>query len=67
MFLKRTIAYLEDWKKNALVGFILGAIVATIIIFLEPFDSDAYEAPYKVLRLSGYGFCMLVPLSLIHI
>lgn len=67
MFLKRTIAYLEDWKKNALVGFILGAIVATIIIFLEPFDSEAYEASYKVLRLSGYGFCMFVPVVIFHL
>jgi len=66
MIFNKTIAYISSHKKNALIGAVLGAVVASIIIFLEPFDSENYNATYRLLRLSGYAFCIFIPVVVCH-
>lgn len=66
MIFNKTIAYVISHKKNALIGLIVGAVVAGIIIFLEPFDSENYDATFRLLRLSGYALCILLPVMLCH-
>lgn len=38
-----------------MVGLILGCLLAFIIIFLQPFDTNNFESNYKNLILSGFG------------
>lgn len=39
-----------------LIGLIIGAFLAFVIIFLEPFDTNQYQSNYRTLLLSGFGF-----------
>ncbi|WP_412984681.1 LytTR family DNA-binding domain-containing protein [Pontimicrobium sp. IMCC45349] len=54
-FLNKQIPFIASLKDKLLVGFILGCILAFIIIFLQPFDTNNYESNYKNLILSGFG------------
>ncbi len=58
--LKRQIHFISSIRRKALVGFILFVFLSFIIIVLEPFDTDQFEADHRFLLLSGYGFLVFV-------
>ena len=64
-FFKKQIPFISSLKKRILVGAILGFLLAFIIIFLEPFDTNNYESNYKTLSLSGFGLLFFI-VFLIH-
>lgn len=43
-----------------MVGFILCVFLSFIIIVLEPFDTDQFQADHRFLLLSGYGVLVFV-------
>lgn len=49
-----------------LIGFALGLFSVTVTLLIEPFNTDQYEAPWRVLRLSGYALCHVVPIVALH-
>lgn len=59
-------AFLPGWRVPLLNGLALGALLAFIIVFLEPSGTDRYQAPWRTLRLCGYGLCILLPMLLVH-
>lgn len=58
--LKKQIHFLASTTRRLLVGLILCVYLSFIIIFLEPFDTDQFEADYRFLLLSGYGVLIFV-------
>ncbi len=62
----RPVAFERDWRLSLGLGFALGTLVVFVIVFLEPWGTRQYQAPWRVLRLSGYGVCVLVPVLLAH-
>ncbi|APY10953.1 hypothetical protein BWZ22_06730 [Seonamhaeicola sp. S2-3] len=63
--LNKTIAYTKKWKHTFLISVVLGALVPLLLITLEPFD-NSNTFSYKYIILSGYAFCILIPLLLVH-
>ena len=63
---RQPYAFDPSWRSALLMGATLGALLAFIIIFLEPSGTDRYQAPWRNLRLSGYGLCVLLPWLLVH-
>lgn len=66
MIFNRKIAFTYSWWYSFLIGSIIGALLASILIFLQPFDTYSSEMPYKNLRLAGYAICIILPILLIH-
>lgn len=62
----RPLAFERDWRLPLGLGFALGFLVVFVILFLEPWGTGQYQAPWRVLRLSGYGVCVLTPVLLVH-
>lgn len=63
--LNKTIAYTKNWKHTFLISLVLGALVPLLLITMEPFD-NSNTFSYKYIILSGYAFCIVLPLLLIH-
>ncbi|MFY0712167.1 LytTR family transcriptional regulator [Seonamhaeicola sp. NFXS20] len=63
--LNKTIAYTKKWNHTFLISVILGALVPLLLITLEPFD-NSNTFSYKYIILSGYAFCIIIPLLLVH-
>ncbi|WP_188598654.1 LytR/AlgR family response regulator transcription factor [Polaribacter pacificus] len=63
--LNKTIAYTKNWKHTLWIGLLLGVLLPTLLMTLEPFD-NSNSFSYKYLILSGYGFCILIPILLVH-
>ncbi|WBU88426.1 LytTR family DNA-binding domain-containing protein [Cellulophaga omnivescoria] len=63
--LNKTIAYTKGWIHTFTIALLLGAFVSILLITLEPFDSNN-EFSYKYLILSGYAFCLIIPILLVH-
>jgi len=62
-FLQRQIHFVASTKRKVLIGFILCVYLNFIIIALEPFNTDQFEADYRFLILSGFGimiFCIYI-------
>ena len=53
--LQRQIHFVASTRKKVLIGLILCVYLSFIIIVLEPFDTDQFEADFRFLLLSGYG------------
>lgn len=64
--LNRPIPYTVNWSHTLVVGAILGAGLSVVLIFLQPFDTAQFNTDYKMLRLSGYSLCCLIPVLLLH-
>lgn len=64
--LNRPIAYTVNWSHTLVIGIILGTGLSAVLIFLQPFDTAQFHIEYKMLRLSGYGLCCLIPVLLLH-
>jgi hypothetical protein len=59
-YLKSQIYFLASATRRLLVGLFLCVYLSFIIIGLEPFDTDQFEADYRFLLLSGYGILISV-------
>ena len=53
--LKKQIHFVASIKRKILIGFILCIYLNFIIIALQPFGTDQFEADYRFLLLSGFG------------
>jgi len=58
--LQRQIHFIASLKRRILAGLILCFFLNFIIIVLEPFDTDQFQADYRFLLLSGYGILVFV-------
>ena len=67
MLQNRSIAYTSGWLNTFLLSSILGTVIVFILIFLTPFDSDNETVNYQNLKLFGYGFCIILPILILHI
>ena len=55
VFLSKQIPYTYSFRKQFLIATILGLILAFILVFLRPFDTDGFESNHKYLILSAFG------------
>lgn len=58
--LSKQIPYNYSIRKQFLIGAILGILVAFIMIFLQPFDTNRFESNHKYLILSGFGLLQIL-------
>jgi hypothetical protein len=58
--LKRQIHFVASTRRKVLVGFILCVFLNFIIIVLEPFGTDQFEADNRLLLLSGFGIVTFI-------
>ena len=58
--LSRKIAYTRSFRKQLLIATILGLILAFIMIFLRPFDTDQFESNHRYLILFGFGVLLSI-------
>ncbi|MGD1945553.1 MAG: LytR/AlgR family response regulator transcription factor [Croceivirga sp.] len=54
-FLHKKIPFIVDFKNQCIVAVLLGCFLALVMIFLEPFDTDGFEADNKYLIFAGFG------------
>lgn len=59
-FLNQQVHFIEAFKNKMLAGLLLGVFLSFIIIFLEPFDTNQYQAKYRFLLLAGFGMLLSV-------
>ncbi|WP_276388945.1 LytTR family transcriptional regulator DNA-binding domain-containing protein [Eudoraea chungangensis] len=55
-FVNKKIPFNHDFKSQAIIAALLGCILASIMIFLRPFDTDGFDSEFRNLTLSGFGF-----------
>lgn len=53
--INREIGFIRGLRNQLLYGGFLCIYLSSILIFLEPFDTDQYSSNYKELLLFGYG------------
>ena len=63
MLLSKQIKFTSVFKRQLLIGFLIGAFLSFVIIFLEPFDTDNFKSNNKTILLLGYGVLMMVTIS----
>lgn len=63
-FLSKQIPYPYTWVNVLAISALLGGMQVFITIFLEPFGTAEFDAPYRNLRLSGYILCFIIPFFL---
>jgi len=65
-WLTRPQTFDPSWRTSMLTALVLAGLLVFIIVFLEPSGTDRYQAPWRTLRLCGYGLCILLPMLLVH-
>lgn len=55
-FLSKKIPFSHGFKNQSLIAVLLGCILASIMIFLKPFDTDEFDSEFRNLILGGFGF-----------
>ncbi len=64
--LSRPVRFVDSWWLPIGLGAVGGAVLVFVILVLEPSGTDRYDAPFRTLRLSGYGLCLLLPFLAVH-
>ncbi|MEM8764142.1 MAG: LytTR family DNA-binding domain-containing protein [Bacteroidota bacterium] len=54
-FLHKPIPFNTSVRNQLVIALILGGVLALIMIFLGPFDTDRFESNYKFSILGGFG------------
>lgn len=67
MQLNRSISFTYPWLQTTFIAGLVSTLMVFILVFLQPFDTYQSDIPFKTLKLSGYGLCLLLPVLLIHI
>jgi len=60
------VRFVDSWWLPIGLGAVGGAVLVFVILVLEPSGTDRYDAPFRTLRLSGYGLCLLLPFLAVH-
>jgi hypothetical protein len=66
MQLNRDISFTASWKKTVLIGAVMSFPMIFIQVFLQPFDTFISDTAFKGLKLSGYGFVVLLTVVMLH-
>lgn len=53
--LNKRIPFNTGLKNQLIIALVLGSLLALIMIFLGPFDTDRFQSSYKYLILAGFG------------
>ncbi|MEM6738066.1 MAG: LytTR family DNA-binding domain-containing protein [Bacteroidota bacterium] len=61
------VEFIYNWSDKVKVALICGAVLAFIMIFLQPFDTFQSTMRFKGLKLSGYALAVVIPILLAHI
>lgn len=64
--LRRRVPFVLGWRNVTIIGLALGVFSVTVTLLLEPFGTDRYQASWRLLRLSGYAICHVVPIVALH-
>lgn len=64
--LRRRVPFVFGWRNLTIIGLALGVFSVAVTLLLEPFDTDQYVVSWRVLRLSGYALCYVVPIVALH-
>lgn len=64
--LSKEIAYTYSWQKSLAIALFGGLLTASLLILLQPFDTNQHIHPQKSLLLSGYGFCLIIGYLSLH-
>ncbi|MEM9076956.1 MAG: LytTR family DNA-binding domain-containing protein [Bacteroidota bacterium] len=59
-FLNKTIPFNFSFKNQLVIAIVLGCLLALVMIFLGPFDTDRFQSSYKYLILGGFGVFLSV-------
>lgn len=62
----KQIPFIGSWKNTFIVASLISLFVVFIMVFLQPFDTFQTEISYKVIKLSGYGLVVLIPILILH-
>jgi len=54
-FLNKPYPHNDNFKRNFLVSFCIGAFVALFLIVFQPFNISLWQDPDKILKLAGFG------------
>jgi len=65
-FLRRRVPFVFGWRNLTIIGLALGVFSVAVTLLLEPFETDRYVVSWRVLRLSGYVLCYVVPIVALH-
>ena len=63
--INKTIAYTKNWKHTFWIALLLGMLIPLLLTTLEPFDNEN-DFSQKYLIISGYFFCVSIPMLLVH-
>ncbi|WP_299533549.1 LytTR family transcriptional regulator DNA-binding domain-containing protein [Ulvibacterium sp.] len=59
-FLNKKIPFNFGFTNQLVIALVLGCILALIMIFLGPFDTDRFQSSYKHLILGGFGVLLSI-------
>lgn len=59
-FIYKQIHFTSSLRKRVITGLTLGIFLSFLIIFLEPFDTNQFQAEYRILLLSGFGVTFFI-------
>ena len=66
MLLNKQIAFTYSFKDTLKIALIAGVFVLFIMVFLQPFDTFQSQMELKMLKLSGYGLAIALPIIFLH-
>lgn len=58
--LNKKIPFNVGLKNHLIIAIVLGCLLALVMIFLGPFDTDRFQSSYKHLILGGFGVLLSV-------
>ena len=65
-FLNRELPLDHSWLHISINSLLAGSLLAYIIVFLDPFDTQEYQADYRNVKLAGYAVCIILPILISH-
>lgn len=65
-FLNRELPFDRSWLHISINSLLTGSLVAYIIVFLDPFDTQEYQAEYRNVKLAGYALWIILPILISH-
>jgi hypothetical protein len=66
MIFRRQIAFTNGWLNTFKIALVTSMLMVFILVFLQPFDTYQSSMDFKILKLSGYGLTVFVPILGLH-
>lgn len=63
---RRPRQFERDWRVTLSLGSAGGILVVLVILGLEPWGTEQFQVPMRVLKLSGYGLAVLLSFAAVH-